>query len=275
MAEDLVNVIGRKRSCLMSRRSRIDDKTATSVDGARRYRAVPMSSRQEEKERRRQERVERERAEAAKADNRRRLQLVGGVLLGLVAAAAVVVVLASGGGDDGGTKEAAASVPIPTRQIADLDEAVKAAGCTFKSYPSEGRTHLDSDQATFKGYKTNPPTSGTHRPTPAEDGIYEPGNEPVPENWVHTLEHGRVIFQYKPGTPKRRIDQLETLFNERVKGVAGYHTVLMQNNTNMDAAVAGVAWTKSVTCPEFSDKTFDVLRAFRDKYVDKGPELIP
>ena len=237
-----------------------------------------MSSRQEEKERRRQERLEREQAEASKASSRRRLQLVAGVLLGVAVAVVAVLAITSGGGDDGGGgsgNEPESKATIPAQKIADFDEAVKASGCVAKTHPSEGREHLPSDTATNDRYKTNPPTSGTHRPTWAEDGIYTAESTPDKENWVHALEHGRIIVQYKPGTPQKTVDQLETLLNERVKGVEGYHTLLLQNNTDMDAEVAAVAWTQSLTCPAMNDQVFDAIRAFRERYTDKGPELIP
>jgi hypothetical protein len=238
-----------------------------------------VSSRQEEKERRRAERQAREQSEAKKAGSRRRLQLVAAGVLGIVAIGAVIaaIVSSSGGGD--GNSEAAgkndiAAVSIPAREITDLDEAAKAAGCTWKQYASEGSTHIPDTQ-TFNGYKTNPPTSGTHRVTPAQEGIYEPGNSPAQNNLVHMLEHGRIAFQYAPGTPKRRIGQLETLVEEKVKGVPGYHTALLENNSKMKAAVAASAWTRNITCPEFNDKVFDALRAFREKFVDKGREMVP
>lgn len=239
-----------------------------------------MASRQEEKERRRQERMEREQAEARKAAMRRRLQLVFGGLLGLAAIGAVVAVIAGGGsdeagGDDGPAKTASSNTPIPAQQIADLDEAAKKAGCVVKTFPSEGRNHLSGDDATFDKYKTNPPTSGTHRPRWAEDGVYEPGNEPDVENWVHSLEHGRIIFQYAPGTPQKRISQLETLFNEPTKGQEGYHQLVFRNNSKMEFAVAAVAWTHYAACEEFTDETFDVFRAFRARFIDKGPEFVP
>ena len=145
----------------------------------------------------------------------------------------------------------------------------------MQTFTSKGRTHVADDaDVPAKDYNSNPPTSGTHRQTPSQDGIYEPGNEPDAENLVHTLEHGRIIYYYKPGTAKRRISQLETLFNEPLKGAEGYHQVLVQNNTDAPDAVGAVAWTQKVGCPEFNDKVFDVLRAFREKYVDKGPELV-
>jgi hypothetical protein len=235
-----------------------------------------VSSRQEEKERRRREREERERAEAAKAANKRRLQLVAGGVLALAAIAAVVAAVASSGGNNSSKADTnLATAAIPARKISDFDKAVAAAGCTYKQYPSEGRTHLPSDTATFNGYKTNPPTSGTHRPVAAQDGVYAPDNAPAKENSTHSLEHGRIDIQYKAGTPKRTQDQLNTLFNEKVKGVEGYHTLLFQNQTNMPYAVAATAWTQLLGCKTMNPQVFDAIRAFRERFVDKGPELIP
>lgn len=238
-----------------------------------------MSSRQEEKERRRAEREAREQSEAKKAGSRRRLQLVAAAVLGIVAVGAVIAAIVSSTGGGDGDSEAAggddiAAVAIPAQKITDLDDAAKAAGCTWKQYTSEGSTHIPDTQ-TFNGYKTNPPTSGTHRVTPAQDGIYDVGNAPDKNNAVHALEHGRIAIQYAPGTPKRQIGQLETLFNEKVKGVPGYHELLFENNTKMDAAVAASAWTRNIVCPEFNDKVFDALRAFRERFVDKGREMVP
>jgi hypothetical protein len=235
-----------------------------------------VSSRQEEKERRRREREEREQAERRKASGKRRMQLVAGAVLAVAAVAAVVVAVAASGG--GGKTKASSDLgkaPIPARKISDFDAAVKASGCTFTSYPSEGRTHLPSDTATNDKYKTNPPTSGAHRPTPAEDGVYAVDNAPDKENYVHALEHGRIEIQYAPGTPKKTQDQLNTLFNENVKGVAGYHQLLFQNNTKMPFAVAAVAWTNILGCKTMNPQVFDAIRAFRERFVDKGPELIP
>jgi hypothetical protein len=236
-----------------------------------------VSSRQEEKERRRLERQEREQAEAGKAANRRRLQLVvGAVLVLAVIAAGIAAIASSGGGSD--KKDASAqygTASLPARKITNFDAAVKAAGCTFKTYPSEGRTHLPSDQAVNNNYKTNPPTSGDHRPTPAEDGVYAPGNPPAKENAVHALEHGRIEIEYKKGSSKQLQAQLNTLFNEKLKGVEGYHKLLFENQTDMPFQVAAVAWTQLLGCKTMNPQVFDAIRAFEDRFVNKGPELIP
>lgn len=218
-----------------------------------------MASRQEEKERRRQERLEAEQAAQRAASRKRTLTIGGGAVLVLAVIAAIAVVALAGGG---GSDKVDAS---------NLAADATAAGCTYKSYPSEGREHTTGKVR----YKTNPPTSGKHNPTPAQDGIYAPGNEPSPENWVHSLEHGRVLFQYKPGTPQNQVAQLQKLAEEELNGTAGYHVLMFQNNTKMPAQFALVAWTKSLTCNALNSKSEDVMRAFRKAFTDKGPELIP
>jgi Protein of unknown function (DUF3105) len=217
-----------------------------------------MASRQEEKERRRRERLAAEEAAHKSASRKRMLTIVGGALLAVVVIAAVAAVALSGGDD----KKADTS---------NLAANATAAGCTYKSYPSEGRNHI-----TGKGkYKTNPPTSGNHNPTPAQDGLYAAGNEPAPENWVHSLEHGRILFQYKPGTPKSQVAELQKIAEEKLNGTAGYHVLMFRNNTNMPSQFALVAWTKSLTCDKLDSKSEDVMRQFRSAFTDKGPELIP
>jgi hypothetical protein len=235
-----------------------------------------VASRQQEKERRRQERLERERAENAAAARRKRLQIVGGGVLAVAAVAAIVVAVVIGtGGSDSSAEQTAsaptAAVKLPPQQTSDYIKAAKAAGCTLSKPPYEGAGHIDKT-FTARDYKTNPPTSGPHTPTWYQDGVYDPGNAPNLGMQVHTLEHGRIDVQYKPGTPKKTIAQLEALLAEQDNG---YHMLLYQNVTHMKAQVAATAWTHSLTCPRMNDKVFDAIRTFRARYIDKGPEKIP
>src|SRR3954452_8970139 len=217
-----------------------------------------MASRQEEKERRRQERLAAEQAAQKSASRKRALTIGGGAVL-VIAVIAVIAVVALAGGDD------------KSANTSTLAADATAPGCQYNSYPSEGRNHTTGKVK----YKTNPPTSGNHNPTPAQDGLYAPGNEPAPENWVHSLEHGRVLFQYKPGTPQNQVARFRKLAEEELNGAAGYHVLMFRNNTNMPTQFALVAWTKSLKCNELNAKTEDVMRAFRKAFTDKRPELIP
>jgi hypothetical protein len=232
-----------------------------------------MSSRQEEKERRRREREEAERAAAASAARRKRLGLALGGALAVAVAVIVVLAVASGGDSDVVDREGAGEpAAIPARQITNLNEAAEAAGCEIGRHREEGRQHTEGEDIE---YGTNPPTSGPHHPTPSEDGIYDRENPPQLTQSVHSLEHGRILIQYQEGTPASRVAQLETLFNEEVRGTRGYKTLLFQNQTEMEAAVAATSWTRSLTCPEFNDRVFDAIRAFREQNVDQAPEFIP
>jgi Protein of unknown function (DUF3105) len=218
-----------------------------------------MAHRTEEKERRRQERLEREEAARRAAARKRMLQIGGGVVGALAVAAVIVVLVVGGGSDDDGVN------------ASSLAADAKAAGCTFSSFPSEGRNHTAGKVT----YKTNPPTSGNHNPTPAPDGIYRTGNSPPKENFVHSLEHGRIEFQYKPGAPAADVAKLRALAEEPLNDTAGYHTLFFENNTNMPAEYAATAWTKSITCPRLTPAALDAMRDFRKAFTDKGPEFIP
>jgi len=220
-----------------------------------------MAHRAEEKERRRQERIAQEEAARKAAARKRTLQVGGGVVLGLAVIAVVAIVALAGGG----------SKDKSTASVSKLTTDAKAAGCTFSQFKSEGRNHTASKVT----YKTNPPTSGNHNPTPAQDGIYRAGNSPPTENFVHSLEHGRIEFQYKPGTPAADVARLRRLAEEPFNGNAGYHILMFENNTKMPDQFAATAWTKSISCPTLSTQAIGAMREFRDAFTDKGPEFIP
>jgi hypothetical protein len=233
-----------------------------------------MSSRQEEKERRKRERQEREAAERAKAARRKRMQMVfGGILgLGVVAAAILVLVLVVFSGDDASDEVPASAASIPAQKEGDPEKAAELAKCEYNpKVPNEGAGHEEKD---FKAsdYKQNPPTSGAHHPQWYDDGIYGPGDTPELGKVVHTLEHGRIDIQYKPGTPATTVAQLETLYNEMD---GGHHLLLFENTTGMKAAVAATAWDASLTCATMNPQVFDAIRAFRTEHIDKGPEIVP
>lgn len=235
-----------------------------------------MASRQEEKEQRRLEREKAEAAERAAAARRKRLSMVLAALVGLLViggAAALISGAIGGGGDSGGNgprQVGDVNVKLPEPQTSDVEEAAKTAGCTLEHPKYEGAGH-ENRQFTPADYKTNPPTSGAHFPEWYEDGIYEPGSTPDLGKLVHTLEHGRINIQYKPGTPKAIVDALEAVTAEKT----GYHILLHENATGMDAQIAATGWTQLLTCPTYKPEVIDALRTFYDEYVDKGPENVP
>jgi hypothetical protein len=230
-----------------------------------------MSSRAEEKEARRREREAQEQATARSAANRRRLQIVAGAVLGLALIGAIIAVVAGGGSDK---KDPTTDAKAPTANIADFDEAVKASGCVYKAVAPTGAAQHTTKPVK---YEENPPSSGMHNPEWADAGVYEPGSEPPVEKWVHSLEHGRIVITYRPGTPAKTIKELEGVFNEPLLGTPGYQKQVLQNNTKMPYAVAALAWGQTLTCKDVKNApaTYDAIRAFAARFANKAPEEVP
>jgi Protein of unknown function (DUF3105) len=228
-----------------------------------------MASRKEQKEKLRQERLQREQAAAAAAGRRRRMGYV--VAGGLVAAVIIAIaVIAFSGGDDGGGGSSASasdwpSGSVPKQKISDLDAAVKAAGCVYKTPKKEGAGHTTKPVQ----YKSQPPTSGSHDPVPAHDAANLTTPSPY-ESLVHALEHGRVIYWFKPNVPASVKGDLKALYDEDKDLV-----VLTPNSRPMPYEVAASAWGRFVGCPSYNDKVPDAFRAFRDAFRLKGPEYFP
>jgi len=165
----------------------------------------------------------------------------------IVAIVAVVVTR-----DDGGSTSTA-----PTA------DALRAAGCTYRHYPSEGRGHVSSLTATVK-YKTFPPTSGTHFDVPA---VWQRYTEPlVPAQEVHNLEHGGVIIQYGDNVPEATVAKLVAFYDSSPNGM------LLAPLPKLGNKIALTAWTQLATCPRYDETAF---AAFRDAFRGKGPERFP
>lgn len=239
-----------------------------------RYFYPDMASRKEEKERRRRERLEREQREEESTSRRMVIIIVGGIIVAVAAVVVVAVLAFSGGGgdkkeskDSGGELNVEAIEP-PTTQIRNLDEAAKKAGCTLKSNKEEGDSHIDPSAEVPK-YKANPPTSGDHDAKPLEDIAYGRLEKRKIMNSLHSLEHGRIIYQHR-GIADKQLRQLKGLYDENP-----YHVVLMENLSNMPYEVAATAWTEQLLCKKMDDSAFDALRAFNKEFVDQGPEFVP
>jgi hypothetical protein len=248
-----------------------------------------VSSRREQKEELRRAREERERGEANAARRRRRLGLMAAAGLALAAVVAIVVVALSGGDEGGGAQAGgtgAESFPsggtVPAAQVTDLPQAVRASGCTETTSPSEGNSHLSNPGEKVK-YKSNPPVTGDHYIEAPQEGAFGPGQSPPVEHLVHILEHGRVIFWYRPNAPAPVRANLKALYDEDPTQVA------LAPKPDMPFEVAASAWEGGdngrsgeegarghlLGCRRMNDRVYDALRAFRDRYRGRGPEYVP
>jgi hypothetical protein len=239
-----------------------------------------MAHRKDRKEALRRERERRE-AQARAAQQRKRLVAIGAALGVAVAAVAVVVVLAAGGGNDGpgGTRGGGDLFPdggsVPEQKVFDLPKAAAAAACKLESNPATSRAHTTDINQRVK-YKQNPPNSGRHYETPAEDGLYL--KAPPDVTLVHEQEHGRVVVWVKPGLPRSVREQIRALFDED-----SYQTVVVPRR-NMPDPIVATAWGRDPTplgtgytlaCPKWDENVIDAIRAFRDEHRSNGPEAVP
>ena len=176
----------------------------------------------------------------------RRLLIIGALALPLLAIAIAGIVRARRDGDDS-----------PARTLA-------AAGCTFKTYPSQvAATHVESLDAKVV-YTTFPPTSGPHYYEPETwDFSYVPL---VPVREVHNLEHGGVIIQYGDGVPKPTVAQLKSFYD------SSPNAMLVAPLPELGSKIALTAWEQLATCTGFDEKAFS---AFRDAFRGQGLEGFP
>ncbi len=210
---------------------------------------------------------ERSEAERAESDRRRIGQIVAFALAAVAVTVVWIVAVAGGGGGGprptGGSPDVYPAETIPPPGQGSLARAVAKAGCELRSFPNYGREHTSKRVH----YRTNPPTSGPHNPFPAADGIYD--EPPSTERLVHSLEHGRVIFQFELGAPAKIRGQLKALVKEDPR-----HVILTANSTAMPFEVAATAWRHYVGCKSVGPATFDALRDFKIAYRDHAPEQV-
>lgn len=230
-----------------------------------------MTSRKEEKEAARAERLRKQEEAARAAARKRKMGYALGAVLALAAIAGVVVLVLAGGDENGGSDGSGESASFPKRSEPlpqptpdlSLETAPKKAGCTYKEQESEGADHVEQTVT----YRSVPPHSGNHNPTPADDGAY---TEPVAlEGLVHSLEHGRIILWYPPNATDEVKADLKALFDEDPA-----HMIIAPLAGLKDAAAAS-AWTQTLNCPQWNDDATNAMRAFRDSFRDQGPEFVP
>ncbi|MBJ7348752.1 MAG: DUF3105 domain-containing protein, partial [Thermoleophilaceae bacterium] len=214
-----------------------------------------MPNQEDEQQRAREQRVADEKAKSAGEAKKKRAQAIAAVIGVVVVIVAVVVVLISSG--DSKTAPTSTAVgPAPKDAIAiseasqaELLKAAKLADCVFKTNPSEGRDHKEKPSYKFI-YKANPPTSGNHFPVWADDAAYLDQAPPV-QRLVHSLEHGRVIFQWdKAKVTKEQIGSLKQLYDDYP-----YHLILTENTTKMPGVIAATAWNHSLVCQKVTNDT--------------------
>jgi hypothetical protein len=238
--------------------------------------------REEERERLRQARQEREKKQAG--SEKRRLMIGYGVaaVVGLAVVAGIVAVIVSAankndsgnahisqqsGSTNGVQPDTRSGTTPPPVKVTNLEVAAKKANCDLRlNLKEEGHVHIPPTAPTPE-YETNPPTSGNHVEPPFQqaDGAYK--EMPQEIDIVHSLEHGRIEFQYSPDLSD----------SEQLEMIGMYDTLyggsLLFPNTNMPYAVAATGWRSLIGCSEYKGAiTLDALRDFAKQRWGHGRE---
>lgn len=128
-----------------------------------------------------------------------------------------------------------------------LGDVARNAGCRLQEYDN--------------GRATNPPVSGrlVERAT-TTDGSHIGRGTPSIDATTHSLLHGRVLIQYRPGLPEPEVLALDQMVKDDPDRVVGF-----VNQTGMTAPVAATAYLSLLTCPRANTATLHALRVFRDR----------
>jgi len=92
------------------------------------------------------------------------------------------------------------------------------------------------------------------------DGSHIGELPPSVDATTHSLLHGRVLIQYRPGLPREQILALDRFVKRDADYVVGF-----ANQTGMSVPVAATAYLSLLTCPRVTTGTLRALRAFRDR----------
>lgn len=136
--------------------------------------------------------------------------------------------------------------------------AAARLGDAVVSERSQGRAHTPSTTADAA------PTSGAHSGPPVCGVLSRPLG---PDSQIHSLEHGSVLFQYRP--TEVTDDDIEAL--DRLAHEFPSH-VTVAPNPRLSQPFVATAWTKRMELPGVDvDRARDFARAFRER----GPERVP
>ena len=119
--------------------------------------------------------------------------------------------------------------------------------------------HISPAAAGSVPYNSLPPTSGPHYPFTVATGIH---TEPVAEGLtVHAMEHGHVVVQYAPTTPRNTVERLERLAKRYGKDV------LLAPYPPLPHGVALTAWGRIEVLDELDeDRVVRFVEQLRGRY---------
>lgn len=158
-----------------------------------------------------------------------------------------------GGGDDGAPVTAPGDPSCPA---------------VVTPVANEGWSHVPEGSAV--SYRANPPASGPHYPVWAR--YQEHGSAVARPYWVHNLEHGAIVFLYRPDAPAVVIAALRDAYRALPNDPAcGHRRALLTPDPFLTRATAVVAadFVVAADCVNAG-----VIRDFATGRRGRGPEQI-
>lgn len=141
-----------------------------------------------------------------------------------------------------------------------------AAGCASQPVPNEGWLHVVEGLPI--SYQHNPPASGPHYPVWAR---YQEHQATVARGyWVHNLEHGAVVFLYRPSAPAAAITALRDAYRALPNDPAcGHKRALLTADPDLptDTAVVAADFQLEGGCTNAG-----AIRSFVEARIGRGPE---
>ena len=142
------------------------------------------------------------------------------------------------------------------------------AGCGSIPVANEGWIHVA--EGSVITYRANPPASGPHYPVWAR---YEEHNTTVARGyWVHNLEHGGIVFLYRPSAPAGAVTVLRDAYRALPNDPAcGHKRALMTADPELptDTAVVAADFMLEAGCLDAG-----AIRRFVDARIGRGPEQV-
>lgn len=169
----------------------------------------------------------------------------------------------------------------PTDPATPLTEQpIDASACNAveRSYPIEDHSHVPVCDPVE--YSSNPPSSGHHYPVFPEYRVYD---DAIPSGfWVHSLEHGGVVFTYSCTDCEDEVSQAEAIVVETEPAPAccspegcpstATNQLLMTPDPGLPTRWAASSWGFTLTADCFEPEIFqEFVSAHRD---NGAPETV-
>jgi uncharacterized protein DUF3105 len=141
-------------------------------------------------------------------------------------------------------------------------------GTTITQVANEGWLHVPEGSSVR--YSNNPPASGPHYPVWARFEEFTPA---LPRGyWVHNLEHGAIVFLYRPDTPAATVDALRSVYRGLPPDpTCGNLLALMTPDPELPKPIAAVAADWVLTAEGVDAPT---IQAFVTAHRNRGPERV-